>query len=252
MEFSRQSYNLLHSLAAGGPRTEDPDDPVTVQAMQIVLHLPKQDPPLRSELLAVAAQAVAAVCLDPRAATDPAWRQALHGWYSHRIRKVSRRARNKGWRDVQKLPGITAVAENNPDAQARAFLPGPVNMVPPALRKLQIAGTDLPPDPTPPLLSPMGKHELLVGVDASLAMTLGKAAAQVGHAAMLWAARKPADVVGRWVSANMPIRAVELSHEQFQHLANDPDTIVVHDAGFTEVAPGSVTALATDTLNIRD
>lgn len=58
-------------------RSEDPDRPETVQAMQIALHVPKADPPRRTDLLAASARAVVAVCLDERVATDSDWREGL-------------------------------------------------------------------------------------------------------------------------------------------------------------------------------
>jgi len=48
---------FAHRSARG---TENPDEPDTVQAMQIALNLPKQHPPSRHDLLAAAAQAAAA------------------------------------------------------------------------------------------------------------------------------------------------------------------------------------------------
>lgn len=47
---------------------EDPEHPETIQAMQIALNMPKQNPPARTELLESAARAVVGVCLDERAA----------------------------------------------------------------------------------------------------------------------------------------------------------------------------------------
>ena len=70
------------------------------------------------------------------------------------------------------------------DAQARALLPGPVDDVPKVVSRLQIGGTDLEPDdPGPPRPGVPVIH-----VNAALEMTVGKAAAQVGHASMLYAA----------------------------------------------------------------
>ena len=59
---------------------ENPDEPATIQAMQIALNLPKQEPPARTEVLEAAASAVVAVCLDERAGcllyTSPSPRDA--------------------------------------------------------------------------------------------------------------------------------------------------------------------------------
>ena len=60
---------------------ENPNDPATIQAIQIALNLPKQEPPARTEVLEAAARAVVAVCLDERAGEDGAFAQALDQWY---------------------------------------------------------------------------------------------------------------------------------------------------------------------------
>ena len=126
---------------------EDPNKPETIQAMQIALNLPKQDPPKRTEVLEAAARGVVKLCLDDRAGQDGAFAEALGQWYGHRIRKVARRARNKAWRDVQALPGVTV--EN----RARVFLPSAVQDVHPLVAKLQIGHTDLPQDEPGPALA---------------------------------------------------------------------------------------------------
>jgi peptidyl-tRNA hydrolase len=72
-------------------------------------------------------------------------------------------------------------------------------------------------------------------------MTVGKAAAQVGHASMLYAAAHglvtvPAFAVRDAGPAHWPelCRAVEAGR-----------AVAVRDAGFTEVAPGTITCIAT-------
>lgn len=193
---------------------EDPADPSTVQAMQIALHLPKQDPPERSEVLAAAARAVVATCLDDRAGEDGAFAAALAQWYGHRIRKIARRARNKAWRDVQLLPGVTV------DDRARAFAPSAVGEVDPLIRKLQIGHTDLAMDePGPPLADAP-----IIYVDRSLAMTAGKAAA--------------------WAAEDFPLSVREVDAEVFRTACAQEDAVVIIDAGFTEIAPDSATVCA--------
>lgn len=250
--YSRDAHRALAEHAADGPHEENPNDPRTVQAMQLALHLPKTAPASRGAYLTVAARAVVALCLDPRAAEEESWRTALRGWYNHRIRKVTRRARNTAWDAVQGLSGVTIVDGEEPAAMVRAFLPGPVADVPPELRKLQISGTDLPVDHEPVSHFSIGDREVVIAINASLGMSLGKAAAQAGHASMLWAARRGESVVRPWVERGCPLRAVEASAELFAAWRDHPNAVLVRDAGFTEVAPGSVTALAIDTLNPCD
>jgi len=218
-------------------RSEDPDRPETVQAMQIALEVPKASPPLRTDLLEASARAVVAVCLDGRAVTDDAWRAGLEGWYDHLIRKVARRARNKAWDDVQTVPGVTVEVRG---ARARAFIPGPVSDVPPLVRKLQISGTELPQD-EPGAVDPDLPAIL---IDRGLDMSTGKAAAQVGHASMLLAARLTLDEVREWADSGFALAVREIPNAEFVAHLDSPGALPVRDAGFTEVAPDALTVLA--------
>lgn len=233
------AHALLCARVSGNrhDRSEDPDRPETVQAMQIALHVPKADPPRRTDLLAAAARAVVAVCLDDQVATDPAWRAGLEGWYSHLIRKVARRARNKAWEDVQAVPGVTVDAAG---AQARAFVPSAVGDTPALVRKLQIRGTELPQD-APGEIDP-GVPTILI--DHGLAMTTGKAAAQVGHASMLLAARQDLEWVRGWAASGFGLNVREVDSRIFADHVRRPGVVTVRDAGFTEVAPDALTVLA--------
>lgn len=236
-EAFRRAHALLVDRAKEGPHFEDPAKPETVQAMQIVLNLPKNNPPARHNILGAAAQAVVRVCLDERVATDYAIHEAFHAWYGHLIRKVARRARNAGWEHIQHLPGVTAKVE---DAEARAFVPSAVNAVPPEIKKLQISGTDVPweeelPEPTEPVV---------IYCDAGLVMSVGKAAAQVGHASMMLAAQRPVELVEAWAKAGFPLAVREVPSEVFQEHCRAEDAVAIRDAGFTEVEPGSITVVA--------
>lgn len=229
------AHELLRLRVSGDykARTEDPQDPQTVQAMQLAINLPKQDPPLRNQVLSDAARAAVAVCLDPRAGEDGFWREALDQWYSHRIRKVARRARNKAWDDVQALPGVTVGA-------VRAFVPSAVSEVPHEIAKLQIKGTELEPGEELPIVDGVP----LIALDASLGMSAGKAAAQVGHASMLLAAARDTAWAYHWAESGYPLNVRELPSAEFAALVVRPGAVAVRDAGFTEVAPGSTTAVA--------
>jgi len=231
------AHDLLAPLAArygaarGGPVVIPPEPDGVVRAMPIVLRL-ERPPAARTAVLEAAAAAALAVCLDPRAADE--WRDALTTWVASRIRKIARRARGAHWAAVQELPGVTVTVG---DAQVRALVPGPVDDVPKVVSRLQIGGTDLQADdPGPP---PHGVP--VIRVNAALEMTVGKAAAQVGHASMLYAAARglgavPAFAVRDAGPADWPrlCRAVEAGA-----------AVAVRDAGFTEVAPGTITCIVT-------
>ena len=218
----------------GVPRAEIPPEPDgVVRAMPVVLR-PERTPALRTPVLEAAARAALAVCLDPRAEPDGEWHEAVATWVDARIRKIARRARGAHWEAVQDLPGVTVTVG---DAQARALLPGPVDDVPKVVSRLQIGGTDLPDDDPGPLT--LGVP--VIWVNGVLGMTVGKAAAQVGHASMLDAAARGLDAVPPYaVRSAPPARRAELCRA-----AERGEAVAVRDAGFTEVAPGTITAITT-------
>lgn len=231
-------------LRAGSAGAEDPEDRETVRSMPIVLHVPKAQRPARTPLLEAAAVAVARFCLDPRVAPGGPWHEPYATWLDARMRKIARRARGAQWDAAGEVDGVTAEVAG---CEARAFVPGPVDDVDPRLRRLQIGGTELERDePGPP---PPGVP--VVWIDAALEMTLGKAAAQVGHGVMLLAAEMSRPRLEEWVAAGLPVAVREADGETWRALseaaaAGAPGTAAVVDAGYTEVAPGSLTVIAVD------
>lgn len=242
---SGSALDWCHSrLRAGSRGAEDPEDRSTVRAMPIVLHLPKNEPPRRTPLLEAVAGAVAAVCLDERVAPGGPWHEAYADWLDARMRKIARRARGAQWRAAAEVPGITREVDG---CAARAFVPGPVDEVDPRLGKLQIGGTDLardePPEPEP--------GTPVVWIDRALEMSVGKAAAQVGHGVMLLIAEMSRGRLERWIADGCPIAVREADHLRWRALseavaAGTPGVAAVVDAGYTEVAPGSLTVIAAD------
>lgn len=214
-----RQLEALRTITAEG-RKEDPNAP---RAMGMVMYLPKAALPARSEVLAAAALSSLLVCL----ADEPDWEADLRAWYGSNIRKIARRARTLGqWEKVQDVPGVTVQVGS---ALVRSFVPTVVSEVDPRVGKLQIQGTDLP------VGEPLGQAAPMIVVNADLGMTIGKAAAQVGHAAMLWAAAQSEEIIRQWLKN--PVCSIrEWPWDQV-----DPE-VVVQDAGFTEVAPGALTA----------
>ncbi|ATL69585.1 peptidyl-tRNA hydrolase [Nocardia terpenica] len=234
--FRVRHAELTRGYGGGG----DPADPALVQAMQMVLHIPKLDPPPRSALLEAAAAAVVEVCLDPRVGPDGEWEQRYLTWKRSRIRKVARRARGAQWLAAGEVDGVTVQVDG---AQARALVPGPVGDIDPRIRKLQIGGTDLdhddpgPPDPEVPVL----------WVNSALGMTVGKAAAQVGHASMLLAGALPVQAAYAWSLRGYRCAVRDADSRRWAGLCRRVaagTATAVRDAGFTEVAPGSITVIA--------
>jgi peptidyl-tRNA hydrolase len=208
--------------------------------MPLVLHIPKVDPPLRSALLSAAAVATVALCYDERVAEGGPWHDDFRAWADDRIRKVARRARGAHWLAAQELDGVTVAVG---DAQARALVPGPVDELDPRIKRLQVGGTDLdhddpgPPEPGLPVL----------WVNASLEMTVGKAAAQVGHASMLLGMAMSQDQLAEWAAQGFACSVRDAKPAQWADLQRSGG-VVVRDAGFTEVAAGSMTVIAAHPL----
>jgi peptidyl-tRNA hydrolase len=85
-------------------------------------------------------------------------------------------------------------------------------------------------------------------------MTVGKAAAQVGHATMLLAALSPdTPDIAAWAADGFRVAVRTPSRATWAelHPGGDPagawrsrGVVAVRDAGFTEIAPGTVTVLA--------
>lgn len=231
-------------LRAGSAGAEDPADRGTVRSLPIVLHLPKAAPPGRTSLLEAVAAAVAALCLDERVAPGGPWYEAYGAWLDSRMRKIARRARGAQWRTALEVPGVLREVAG---CAAKAFVPGPVDEVDPRLGRLQIGGTDLERDePGPP-----APGVPVVWIDGGLELSVGKAAAQVGHGVMLLAAVMERPRLDRWISDGLPVAVREAGPERWRALAaavaaRAPGVAAVVDAGYTEVAPGSLTVIAVD------
>uniref|UniRef100_UPI00037DF750 peptidyl-tRNA hydrolase n=1 Tax=Rhodococcus sp. R1101 TaxID=1170698 RepID=UPI00037DF750 len=84
-------------------------------------------------------------------------------------------------------------------------------------------------------------------VQRDLEMTVGKAAAQVGHAAMLFAGALDVDTARAWASDGFPCAVRDADETTWRELLARVEAgtaVAVRDAGFTEVAPGSITVVA--------
>jgi peptidyl-tRNA hydrolase len=223
---------VLAPLAARYARGSAPVSDGVVRAMPVILRL-ERPPAARTPVLEAAAAAALAVCLDPRSQPGGEWNETVSVWVTTQIRKIARRARGAHWAAVQDLPGVTSEVDG---AEARALLPGPVDDVPRVVSRLQIGGTELEPDEPGPI--PPGAP--VIWVNAELNLSVGKAAAQVGHASMLYAAAHGL--------TDVPAFAVrDAGGERWAQLCaavQRGEAVAVRDAGFTEVAPGTITCIA--------
>jgi peptidyl-tRNA hydrolase len=88
---------------------------------------------------------------------------------------------------------------------------------------------------------------VVLWTNPGLDMTVGKLAAQVGHASMLAAKLLDADEAIRWRLDDCPLAVREATPERWRDLLEadaSGTAVAVRDAGFTEIAPGSVTVIA--------
>lgn len=258
---------------------QDEPDP---WALPLVVRVERAAPPEHDDVLTAAALAVVALLADARVAPAPEdtaapdfpaaatgevsgsgpWRAPLEEWLDGRIRKLARRARASRWEVLADLPGVTVAL---PHGEVRALLPHPVAAPPPEIDRLQIGGLDLPatspndagdgapsyyrlPSSCGPASAAAVAPSLTIAVNPTLSMTTGKSVAQVAHASQLALMLLPEPQVTAWVKAGFPLRVTATDAATFEDLVRAEraaDGIVaVRDAGFTEVAPGSVTCVA--------
>lgn len=251
-----------------------------IRALQLVLRLERNPDPAPSwhRALELAASGCAALCLDPRSAPGGEWFDAVDGYCRGHIRKVTRRARAGEWAATADLPGRTL---SDAGTEIRVLLPGLVGELDKRVGKLQVGGTDLPVDE--PAAGPVDAADavgtgavgaaelrahpgaLLLWVPTDPPMTAGKQMAQTGHAGMIAAALladSDQETLRRWYSAGCPARVRRLPPEAYQALGEqlaEPRAawdrsrlLAVRDAGFTEIAPGTVTVLARAPLASAD
>lgn len=201
--------------------------------LPFVVRIERSKPPTRTDALEAAARGVLLILTDPR----PEWHDAITAWDAQRIRKVVRRARGAEWRRAITLDGLTVVQGS---AQVRVFPPIPVDGWPRELARLQVEGTELD-DPDPPSDPPRGIP--LVLLSPHHPMSAGKAMAQAAHAAQLGWRASSAAAQAAWAESRFALAVRRATPEQWA-AAYASGAPVVQDAGFTEVAAGAETALA--------
>lgn len=209
----------------------DDRDTAPQYVLPLVIRVEREDPPGHTDALETAARAVLALLSDPRT-TDPEgeWHARVHAWEDARIRKVVRRARGGEWRRAEALPGLTVTGRS---AEVRVFLPVPLDGWPKDLAKLQVSGLELAVEPE----QPADPGVPVLWFNPEVGMSTGKSMAQAGHGAQLawWALDD--EQRATWRDAGFPLTVRTASPAHWAALA-DSKLPTVHDAGFTEIAPG--------------
>lgn len=220
-------------------------------ALSLVVRVERESaggPPAHTDVLVATARAVVALLVDGRT-TDPdgVFHEPVARWRGQRIRKIGRRARGARWDRTAQLPHVEATAGS---AQVRAFAPHLRDDAPAVLRDLQVGGLELT-DPPPPDRDhgsppPSSEPALTVRLAPGVSMSTGKAVAQVGHAAQLALERLDRRAVAAWLDAAQPDVATGLAVRVVEGAPVLPASrrVDVRDAGYTEVAPGTVTVSA--------
>ncbi len=221
------------------PHEGVPEDTDAPWAMQIVVHVEKTPVPQHTAVLCATASAVAlALAAFTRGDAEPDVRVRTERWCSGPIRKVVRRARGAGWTRQLVVPGVFTHRAHG--VEVAVHVPGPVDVVDPEIGRLQVGGLTL--TDTEPLGALDADVRCLL--NPHVVLTTGKAAAQVGHAAQLTLQSIPESDATAWLTAGAPVQvSVAAEGEWGRLVATAP--VVVTDGGFTEVAPGTVTVVAT-------
>jgi peptidyl-tRNA hydrolase len=205
-------------------------------ALPIVVRVEKGAEPDATAVAEAVAIAVVRLLDDPRTGPDGQWWAPVERWLDGRIRKVARRARGARWQAVTALPGISV---EHRGATARAFVPTPTDAVPAEIAKLQVSGLQLPLGAP----SPERQGALVVAVTPNVDLSPLKAAVQVAHAAQLARTAMSRRALQRWRDAGFDVRLVRPEPALWARFAGAAK-VVVRDAGYTEVPPGTRTTLA--------
>jgi peptidyl-tRNA hydrolase len=196
----------------------------------------------------LAATASACVRCADRYEQDPRYEASFRGWYQMAVRKVTLRANEREWHRLRDELDV-ALAAPRGTVHAVAALP-PRRRSEREKLLVQMQALTAMPDELPPSAPPAGGLALPLVINADAGMSSGKACAQAAHAS-LHAARSPLaqnpflePTFDAWKEAGRPVRVRLARRAVFDRLAALPSAIVIHDAGFTELQPGTATALA--------
>lgn len=200
----------------------------------IVLLVDRVEPAGRDE--GIAAAALASVQAYLQAPDHPGWAPWAAGAFAKSVRRADARMFAKV---EEAFPGHALAAVGA--ARAVGLPPMPADALPKLLARLQVSGTQLPDGP------PLAPRALTIVLNGSLAMSTGKAAAQAAHALFAWLLDAGRPAVDAWAAAGFPVGVVHLPARDFRKGARKASGPLIHDAGRTEIEPGSATAYVTRT-----
>ncbi|WP_162802075.1 peptidyl-tRNA hydrolase [Ornithinimicrobium murale] len=154
-------------------------------------------------------------------------------WLAGRFTKTVRRAKNEHAL-TRALDAGPVVVERVGEAAAAALVPVTYFEMDRYVRKLQVTGLELPRCGSEDVATE-GGPTILVNTD--LGMSTGKSAAQVAHGLFAWLLSLDEDARTDWLYGG---RRFDLAEVAAAELATSPE-LSIHDAGLTEIAPGSAT-----------
>lgn len=208
---------------------EEYPEPTGELVQPIILLVDREEPCPEDEGIAVAALAsVNALLANPR---HPYWRPWAQGAFAKSVRRA----------DAKMFAKVAAeFPEHTPaqigSARAMGFAPMQADSLPKRLAKLQVSGTTLPPG------RPMDPTTVRIALNDALGMSTGKAAAQAAHALFAWVLEGKPQELEAWRAAGCLLSVERLDSKAFRKNARSAHGPVIHDAGRTEITPGSATA----------
>jgi hypothetical protein len=221
------NYLYLQNRTIPGFDSPEQDDPY---ALILVVNDDKSHIPEENDVYQASMEAVLTLLGD----TDESVRESVNAWLDGRIRKIVKRARNKQWDDTTEVDGHSEAVYGT--AKVRAFPPVRLSEQPAVLKKLQVTGLNANRSENPSTAF----SGLRVLVNQKLNMSVGKTVAQINHATQLFIMTGDPAKIESWFKQGNPIQVA--FHSDLDDVVN-PDS-EVHDAGFTEVEPGSKTVVA--------
>lgn len=143
------------------------------------------------------------------------------------------------------LDGLTV---SHGAATVHVVPPAPARPLPPSLDRLQVSGLTAEGPRPAAWRSPTDWAGVRIALTPEGELTAGKLAAQAGHAAHLaWRGMDPGRR-DRWARAGLAVEVAFPEPDRWAFLAGteggEKGPVVVRDAGFTETAPGQLTAMA--------